>query len=97
MKDEVTKENGGKFKISSSKCASETFLPHFYEDPDTGIVFADVAGLKDTGTSIIKILNCFILLFIFRKAATVRFLMAVPYTKFGSRTLTVRNDFEAIQ
>ena len=86
----------GKFEMSSSAWESKTFIPHFHEDEEAGLVYVDVAGLKDAGTPIIKILNCFILLYIFQKATSVKFLMTVPYGNLV-RCISVRKDFEAMQ
>ena len=97
LTDEKKKEVEDKFKISHSKSCSETFVPHFFYDKERDIVFADVAGMNDTSTGIIRILNCFIMLFIFKQAKSVRFLMTLNADKFKGKTLTVAPDFVNIQ
>ena len=96
LTDEKKKEVADKFKISNSKSRSETFVPHFFYDKERDIVFADVAGLNDTRSDIIRILNCFILQFIFKQAKSVRFLMTLNADKFKGG-LTVAPDFVSIQ
>lgn len=70
---------GEEFKIGHSQASSETFIPHFHKDKEQNVVYADVAGLLDTGTKNMQILNSFILLYLFKIAKKVRFVMAIQY------------------
>ena len=83
--------------MSNSNVNSETFLPHFREDAKTGLLFIDIAGLHDSSTPIIQMLNSFMLQCILNQAETVRLLVAVPYSKITDRVLNMRDDFKAVQ
>ena len=56
-----------------------TFMPHFYCVPEHNSVYADIAGLLDTGGNLIQLVNCFIDKWIFSKAKRVKIL--VPITR----------------
>lgn len=66
------------FKIGHSDSQSETFIPNVWFDMKSGLTFADVAGLNDTGGDFIEIINNFVIKYIFSKARSVRFL--IPLT-----------------
>ena len=57
---------------------SKTFFPHFIKDDATGIVYADIAGMKDTDGDLVELVNCFVNKSIFRRARSLKFL--VPLT-----------------
>ena len=44
-------------KIGHSNKQSETFLPTFFQEPDSKITFTDVAGQKDTRGELIELIN----------------------------------------
>ena len=48
------------FKIGHDPANSETFLPHFWKDPKNKMVFADIAGLNDSGGPLMTFINCFV-------------------------------------
>ena len=48
------------FNIGHSKSESMTFLPHFAVDKESGVVYADIAGINDTNGEFVELLNCFI-------------------------------------
>ena len=52
------------FKIGHSSAQSETFIPNIYLDKQTGITYADVAGLNDTSGELIEIVNNFVIKYI---------------------------------
>ena len=81
----MKKQLNERFKVGHSAAVSETFIPHFYEDLKNDIVYADIAGLRDTDENIVPILCNFILIYIFRNAKSVRFLMTLTYDRFHSR------------
>lgn len=55
-------------------------MPHFVWDRShDNVVYADIAGLYDTGGDFINFINCFINKFLFNIANSIRFL--VPITK----------------
>jgi hypothetical protein len=72
------KQRNDEFKIGHSMSQSMTFLPHFQFDDKSDTVFADIAGLHDTGGELIDLVNCFVNKKIFNLAAKVKFI--VPFT-----------------
>lgn len=54
-------------------------MPHFYAVPEHQTVYADIAGLHDTGGNLIELINCFIDKWIFSHAKRVKIL--VPITQ----------------
>jgi len=48
------------FTIGHSSSESMTFFPHFIRDPNSGIIFADIAGLLDSDGELIQFVNCLI-------------------------------------
>ena len=67
------------FKIGHETAVSETFGPGFYhEDPGVGdLTYVDLAGLFDTSSGLVEILNTFISTKILSEAKSVRFLLPV--------------------
>lgn len=47
-------------------------------------MFVDIAGLKDTGSDVIELLNGFITKTIFAEAKTVKFMVTIPYASLNS-------------
>lgn len=68
------------FQIGHSAGVSKTFLPHFVWDPKTGSVYADIAGLHDTGGDIFNFINSFINKYIFSIAKSIRIIL--PFTVY---------------
>lgn len=99
---QMTKEVEASFKekltIGHSKNQSQTFMPDFIKDPNTDLIFADVAGFRDTGGSLIELVNCFLIKEIFRRSKTVRFM--IPLTQpqiFESRGADVKSLISSLR
>lgn len=58
---------------------SKTFLPHFINDEVNGVVYADIAGLQDTGGPLVEFTNCFLNKILFQMVKKIKIL--VPITK----------------
>jgi hypothetical protein len=69
------------FNIGHSKSESMTFLPHFAFDQESGVVYADIAGLNDTNGEFVELLNCFINRKMFLQAQNVKFIMVLTETQ----------------
>ena len=69
----------GKFAIGHDANRSKTFIPHFETDHKLDLVYADIAGLKDTNEEIIDILNKFLTKSLFIRAKSVRFIITITY------------------
>ena len=67
------------FKIGHSNIHSETFLPFFHLDQETGLTFTDVAGLNDTNGIFVEAINNLLIKYILRKARSVRFLLPIRF------------------
>jgi len=67
------------FKIGHSVARSETFMPHFYHDSDSGLVFTDIAGLNDSSGDLVDIINRLITKSIFKQSKSVKFIIAVTH------------------
>lgn len=65
------------FKIGHSNHESETFLPCFVYDPNSGLLFADVAGLFDTSGDFVELINVFVIRKILSNCRKVRFIFAL--------------------
>ena len=78
-KHKVIDHKDGKdfFEIGHSQHSSKTFFPHFLKDQATGLVYADIAGLKDTDGDLIELVNFFINKSIFKKARSLKFLVPI--------------------
>ena len=62
------------------------------------MIYSDVAGLLDAGSLNMRILNCFILMYIFQIAKTVRFVMPITYSQIQeSRGYAVRSHFDSVK
>lgn len=96
-------EDSGDFEIGHSQTESKTFIPHFKIDKEKSMVFADIAGLNDTGGIFIDTINCFINRVIFKHCQRLKIIMAFPINAIlegrgtGIRTLirTVQKIFLA--
>ena len=53
-------------------------MPNFIREPQSKVIFGDIAGLHDTGGNLIDLLNVFINKLIFNQAVYLRFI--VPLT-----------------
>ena len=49
------------FKIGHSEFESETFLPTFWKDDKSNLLFCDIAGFGDSGPPLIQLINVFTL------------------------------------
>ena len=58
---------------------SHTFLPNFQKDPESGLVFTDVAGFQDTSGELVEVINSLIIKRIFMKAESLRFVVPLTY------------------
>lgn len=85
------------FKIGHSNIHSETFLPFFHLDQDTGITFTDVAGFNDTNGVFIEAINNLLIKHILKKARNVRFLLPIRYEQITeSRGQSVKEQLNII-
>ena len=76
------KDPKGEFSIGHSVASSKTFLPHFKKKrEDSEILYADIAGLMDTGGDLIDYINCFVNKKLFSLASKVRILFPIPYAQ----------------
>lgn len=72
------KEQKGTFTIGHSDASSMTFLPHFRKkSADSDTLYADIAGLMDTGGDLLEYINCFVNKKLFNMAKRVRFLFPI--------------------
>jgi len=57
-----------------------TFLPHFRQrDDSSSVLYADIAGLMDTGGDLLEYINCFVNKKLFNMADKVRFLFPMTF------------------
>ena len=57
-----------------------TFLPHFKQrDDQSSVLYADIAGLMDTGGDLLEYINCFVNKKLFNMADKVRFLFPMTF------------------
>ena len=62
--------------------SSKTFLPHFKKKNEIAeILYADIAGLMDTGGDLIDFINCFVNKKLFSLSSKVRILFPIPYAQ----------------
>ena len=74
------KDPKGEFTIGHSLASSQTFMPHFRKrDQNADILYADIAGLMDTGGRLIDYINCFVNKKLFTIANRVKILFPVPF------------------
>ena len=68
-------------KIGHSLAFSETFLPKFIqtytEDGNESVIYADIAGLNDSGGYLIEFINCFVTKELFKRTKHIRFIVAI--------------------
>ena len=68
------------FTIGHSDASSMTFLPHFKcRDESSQIMYADIAGLMDTGGDLLEYINCFVNKKLFNMANKVKFLFPITF------------------
>ena len=71
------KESLGIFDIGHSKHQSKTFLPQFINDDVKGVVYADIAGLQDTGGPLVEFTNCFLNKILFQLVKRIKILVPI--------------------
>ena len=73
-----------------------TFLPHFRKkSADSDTLYADIAGLMDTGGDLLEYINCFVNKKLFNMAKRVRFLF--PITQDSIKEARGREVIKQVQ
>lgn len=86
------------FQIGHSTHQSQTFFPHFIKDDATGIVFADIAGMKDTDGDLVELVNCFVNKSIFKRAKSLKFLVPMTINQLKeNRGMGVREQVRVLK
>ena len=65
--------------IGHSSAESQTFFPDFIQEPNSKVIFGDIAGFQDTNGLMIEMYNIFISKMIFRYACFLRFIVPMTY------------------
>ena len=92
------KEQLGIFDIGHSKHQSKTFLPHFINDDLKGVVYADIAGLQDTGGPLIEFTNCFLNKILFQMVKRIKILVPITIDQISQgRGQEARKQLQVIQ
>lgn len=60
-----------------------TFMPQFYKDENLGVIYADIAGLEDSGGPMFEIINIFTCKILFEKAKDVKIIVPISFRQFN--------------
>ena len=87
------------FGVGHSQSQSMTFMPQFKVDSNNpDVVWADIAGLQDTGGELISFINSFVNKKIFQLAKEVKFLVPLTSQQLSdARGKGVREQIQVIQ
>ena len=92
------REQLGIFDIGHSQNQSKTFLPQFINDFQSNLVYADIAGLQDTGGPLVEFTNCFLNQIIFKLVKHIKILIPITVNQITeARGQDARRHLQLVQ